>query len=144
MAKRTPKRKPTRKPAKRKAGKRKPARKVSPRPAKKTAAAKKTPGPSRPKSLMEGERKAILAVKKAMGTHGEDNPVVMECLGILLRIARGDAGYKGRYIGDRFKAISRLLDQLEGKPRQQVSVEHSGSVDLYTRMTEGRAQAKPS
>lgn len=77
-------------------------------------------------TLRHGEKKAQLAVNKAIQTYGIDNPVVKECLQILLCIARAEPGYRGRYVGERLRAVNRLIDQLAGKPKE--TVEHSGEV----------------
>ena len=83
-------------------------------------------------TLRHGERKANLAIKEAIKTYGLENPVVQECLRTLLLIARGEEGYRGRYIGERLRAVNRLLDQLAGRPREAppAMAEHS-DVDRY-------------
>lgn len=65
----------------------------------------------------------MLAVQRAIKIHGYDNPIVQECLSILVCIARAYDGYRGRYIGERLRAANRLLDTLLGKPREMQPAE---------------------
>ena len=64
------------------------------------------------------ERESLDAMSRAIALHGETHPVVAQCMQDLLKIARGVEGYRGRYIGDRYRAICRVLDMLVGKPRE--------------------------
>ena len=82
------------------------------------ASGNRTPGPYR-KILRDGEKKALAALKAASTEFGEEHPIVQECTAMLLCIARGDLGFRGRHIGDRYRAICRLLDQIRGRPREQ-------------------------
>lgn len=38
---------------------------------------------------------------------------------ILLKIARAEPGYRGRYVGERLRSIQRLLDDFRGKPTER-------------------------
>jgi len=89
-------------------------------------------GEQRSEVLKKGERKANLAINEAIKTYGLENPVVKECLRILLCVARGEPGYIGRHCGERLRAVNRLLDQLAGRPREAppAMTEHS-DVDRY-------------
>jgi len=57
---------------------------------------------------------------------GEDDPVTREILGMLAAVARGDPGWRGRYIGDRLRAIIELGNRRLGKPVQPL--DHSGKI----------------
>ena len=79
-----------------------------------------TKGPGR-KTLHNGERDALSSLCKAIALHGETHPIIEKCMRDLLKIADAEPGYRGRYIGDRFRAIARVLDMLVGKPREAPS-----------------------
>lgn len=49
-------------------------------------------------------------------------------MGMLLSIARGEPGFRGRHIGDRLRAIRESLDRKLGRAKQPV--EHSGKLTL--------------
>ena len=68
------------------------------------------------KTLRDGERKAIEALSRAIALHGESHPIVRKCIGWMLGIASGEIS--GRYVGDRYRGICRMLDMLCGKPRE--------------------------
>lgn len=77
---------------------------------------------------MHGERKGYDLARRAIEQLGEDDPLVQELLAMLLAVARGETGYKGRYIGDRLRAIRELLDRRLGRAHQAVSVDQKGEL----------------
>ena len=76
---------------------------------------------SRPKEsyrqpMYMGEKQLIATVNKAIKELGEDHPIVLECLNIMIKIARGEPGYVGRYVPARLSAVNGLLDRVIGTP----------------------------
>lgn len=82
----------------------------------------------RPKrgALKVGEVAAIEIANELCAKLGEDDPVTREILGMLAAIARGDVGWRGRYIGNRLRAVIELGNRRLGKPVQPL--DHSGKI----------------
>jgi hypothetical protein len=59
-----------------------------------------------------GELMLHRAVKAACDELGEQNPFVQECIQILLRLSKTEAGRAGRHVGARMRAATFILDQL--------------------------------
>ena len=98
------------------------------------------PGSGRKKGdnqgLYEGESEAIESLSKAIAIHGESHPIIAECTKDLLKIARGAEGYRGRYIGERMRAIVRLLDMLAGRPREAKQPERDDARGAIAKLIE--------
>ena len=96
------------------------------------AARRKGRRPGRPQgcrtALHTGERSAVELIRHAIDKLGEDDPLLQELLQLELRIARGEPGYRGRYIGQRLRAAMDLLDRHIGNPTQPI--EHRGKLTL--------------
>ena len=76
--------------------------------------------------LRKNERTGTELLRRAIRDLGEQDPIVQECQAMLLLIARGEVGYRGRYVGERLRAIRDLLDRIQGRPRERQ--EHTGEV----------------
>lgn len=84
--------------------------------------------------LKAGEGECFDAYARAVAIHGDTHPVIRECMADLLKIAKGaDPGYRGRYIGDRLRAIFRILDMLAGRPREapEPGKRDAGALDRF-------------
>lgn len=84
--------------------------------------------------MANGEVGLVEVIDSAIEHLGQDDPFVRWLLAMQFRIARGDPGYRGRYIGIRAKEASRLADRILGKPVQRL--EHGGKVTLEQLVTQ--------
>ncbi len=69
-------------------------------------------------ALFRNEQKAVKSVTEAIALYDESHPLVQDCLQTMIKISKGSPGYRGRYVGTRMRAISRIMDTLTGRPRE--------------------------
>ena len=79
-------------------------------------------------TLVWGEVSAVELARKLCAELGEDSEATQLLYAALCAVARGDPGWRGRYVGDKLRALIHLLDRRKGKPVQPL--EHKGTLTL--------------
>ena len=78
--------------------------------------------------LAPHETEAIKLINAATKRYGEDDDIIRLGLGVLIGISRGDTDQTGapflrRYVGERIKAVTELIDRTHGKPIDRAPLE---------------------